>query len=224
MSGKLRIHDWDTWQTYRKDRGQPPWIKVHRQILRDQKWISLSDSERGQLMAIWVLAAERNGEIPDNEGLVQKMCFMCSQPNFNKLIELGFLDAAPGRRRDDANVTPDGSHGDAPEKRRVEKNNAHEHAQMLTQHEQEKNLDKAQMLFDEFWSHYPNKVGKKRATKAFANLPRKDQLAALSDIKSGRFANADKKFVPHPTTYLHGERWNDESAVIEEFDSWAHNL
>lgn len=26
----LHVHDWDEHQSYRRDRGQPPWIKVHR--------------------------------------------------------------------------------------------------------------------------------------------------------------------------------------------------
>ena len=93
----LNIHDWDEWQSYRKDRGQPPWIKIHREIMRNYKWVSLSDMERGQLVSCWLLAADHNGRIPVCPDLLQKLCFMSDRPNVNKFIELGFFDA---------NVTP----------------------------------------------------------------------------------------------------------------------
>ena len=54
---QLKVHDWDIWQTYRKDRGRPPWIKVHRILGTSQKWSMLSDAERGQLVSLWI--AER---------------------------------------------------------------------------------------------------------------------------------------------------------------------
>ena len=59
----FKIKNWDKWQTYRKDRGQPPWIKLHRCIMRDPEWVLLSDAERGQLISLWLLAADRGGEI-----------------------------------------------------------------------------------------------------------------------------------------------------------------
>ncbi|KKL61244.1 hypothetical protein LCGC14_2197270, partial [marine sediment metagenome] len=61
MTKKLRIRNWDKWQSYRRDRGQPPWIKVHRSLMRDMNWVSLSDAQRGQLVAIWMLAADQDG-------------------------------------------------------------------------------------------------------------------------------------------------------------------
>ena len=38
---RIGITNWRRWQTYRSDRGQPPWIKVHfeiRVLLRE--WVS----------------------------------------------------------------------------------------------------------------------------------------------------------------------------------------
>ena len=68
----LKIKNWDKWQTYRKDRGQPPWIKIHRSLMRNIEWISLTDAERGQLVAIWLLAADHNGVIPASEEVIKK--------------------------------------------------------------------------------------------------------------------------------------------------------
>jgi hypothetical protein len=104
----MKVRNWDKWQTYRKDRQQPPWIKLYRALLRDPNWIALSDAERGQLVSMWMLAADRDGEIPDDPKLAQRMCFLDKTPDFKRLSELGFLDAivTPTRRQPDANVTP----------------------------------------------------------------------------------------------------------------------
>ena len=109
----LAIHDWDEHQTYRKDRGQPPWIKVHRHIMRNLKWISLDDAERGQLVAMWLLAADHNGVIPASPHMIQKLCFMSDLPNLQKFIDLGFLDGE--WRQHDATPTPTRRQRDVPE-------------------------------------------------------------------------------------------------------------
>jgi len=89
----LTISNWKKWQTYRSDRGQPPWIKIHRCIMRNVEWVSLSDAERGQLVAMWLLAADRDGVIPASPDILQKICFMSDVPNIDKFISLGFIDA-----------------------------------------------------------------------------------------------------------------------------------
>jgi len=103
----LRITNWERWQSYRADRGQPPWIKIHRCVMRNPEWVSLTDAERGQLVAIWLLAADHDGDIPASESLIQKLCFMTDEPKINKFIELGFVEGelTPERRQDDANMT-----------------------------------------------------------------------------------------------------------------------
>ena len=89
----LTISNWKKWQTYRSDRGQPPWIKIHRCIMRNVEWVSLTDLERGQLVAMWLLAADRDGVIPASPDILQKICFMSDKPNINKFIDFGFIDA-----------------------------------------------------------------------------------------------------------------------------------
>jgi len=88
----LRIRNWDKWQTYRSDRGLPPWIKVHRQILRNPEWVSLTDAQRGQLLAIWILAADRCGEIPADPKVLKILCHLEHDPDIDLLIRLGFID------------------------------------------------------------------------------------------------------------------------------------
>jgi hypothetical protein len=120
----LMVHDWDEHQSYRKDRGQPPWIKVHRHILRNLKWVGLTDMERGHLVAIWLLAADNDGIIPDSPEVVQKLCFMSDRPNLSKFKALGFLDSTGCHG--DVILTSERRQGDAPEENRVEENRVEE--------------------------------------------------------------------------------------------------
>jgi len=88
----LSIHNWDKWQSYRRDRGQPPWIKVHREIMRKVEWVGMTDAQRGQLVAIWLLAADRDGVIPASPEIIQKLCFLDSPPDMQFFIDQGFID------------------------------------------------------------------------------------------------------------------------------------
>lgn len=108
MQNSLKIHDWREWQSYRKDRGQPPWIKVHRCLMRDHKWVALTDTQRGHLISIWILAADNDGLIPDNATLVKKLCYLEEAPDLDCFVNQGLLDR-------DAKVTPKRRQHDHPE-------------------------------------------------------------------------------------------------------------
>jgi len=111
----MKVHNWSKWQTYRRDRGQPPWIKVHREVMRKPEWVALSDAQRGQLLAIWLLAADNDGKIPDDPDVISKLCFLTTPLNLNHFIELGFIDAktTPKRRQRDATATAERRQRDA---------------------------------------------------------------------------------------------------------------
>lgn len=104
----LNIRNWSRWQSYRSDRGQPPWIKVHRQLMRDPNWVALTDAQRGQLVAIWLLAADRDGVIPASPELVGKLCYMDATPDLQVFVRYGFIEP-------DANMTPQRRQHDVPE-------------------------------------------------------------------------------------------------------------
>ncbi len=71
--------------------------------------------------------------------------------------------------------------------------------------------------FEHWWKAYPKKADKKKALskfKAFTKGWSDDRFTEFvnmitRDCKK-RFATTEKEFVPLPTTYLNGERWNDE--------------
>ena len=91
-SPTLKIRNWDRWQSYRRDRGQPPWIKVHRNLMRNPEWVELTDAQRGQLVSIWLLAADSDGQIPSDPKMIQRLCYMDKQPNLKVLTEQGFIE------------------------------------------------------------------------------------------------------------------------------------
>lgn len=67
--------------------------------------------------------------------------------------------------------------------------------------------------FDEFWAAYPRKVGKQKArTKFTAAIKRADPHAIIAGAK--RLATdpnlPEKQFIPHPTTWLERDGWDDE--------------
>jgi uncharacterized protein YdaU (DUF1376 family) len=68
---------------------------------------------------------------------------------------------------------------------------------------------KPNISFDIFWKAYPKKANKKKAETAWNNLTNEKRASALKDCQI-RFADKEKQFIPLPTTYIHGERWNDE--------------
>lgn len=88
----LRIRNWDTWQTYRKDRSAPPWIKIYRRLLLDPQWNTMTDAQKGQLVSLWVLAGDRNGIIPDDPRMLRKLCQLDSDPDVEVFLSLGFIE------------------------------------------------------------------------------------------------------------------------------------
>lgn len=77
-------------------------------------------------------------------------------------------------------------------------------------------------LFEKFWEAYPRKVNKKRAKELFdrkvgLNSDLFDTvMQALEKHKSGKqWLEDNGQFIPYPTTWLNGERWNDEVVVFD---------
>ena len=70
--------------------------------------------------------------------------------------------------------------------------------------------------FESFWELYPRKAGKKTAKRAWENIKPDDVLFAtiMSGLKTAvqywHFQNISEKHIPHPSTWLNEERWQDE--------------
>jgi DNA-binding MarR family transcriptional regulator len=67
--------------------------------------------------------------------------------------------------------------------------------------------------FAEFWERYPRRIGKAAARKAYVKAMK---VATPDDIMFGlsqqmpSLASREQQYIPHPSTWLTQERWNDE--------------
>lgn len=70
--------------------------------------------------------------------------------------------------------------------------------------------------FDKFWKAYPKRKDKKRAYKAFMKIkPNNELLQQMLDCierekKSLDWLKDNGQYIPYPSSWLNGERWNDE--------------
>jgi hypothetical protein len=67
--------------------------------------------------------------------------------------------------------------------------------------------------FNQFWELYPRKVGKGKARQAFEKaLEKTDIDTILAGVEAYVYHEGynDMEFIAHPTSWLNGERWDDE--------------
>jgi hypothetical protein len=153
--------------------------------MSNSDWVSLSDAEKGQLVSMWIVAADKGGRLPDEPAMIRKMCLLDGTPDINKFKRLGFIDAKrmPRRRQPDAPET-----------------------EAETEAEEETDLKPLIECFDLIWSKYPNKQGKKTAEGHYNSTVKseedyKDICTALSNYIS---------YIENPNTfqgYKHGATW-----------------
>lgn len=87
-------------------------------------------------------------------------------------------------------------------------------------------------LFNRFWDKYPRKTDKTKAKAKWAKL--KVTQALFDQIMRGLAAQCmsagwlkdDGQFIPHPTTWLHNKRWEDEvrPANVHQLRSRHHGF
>lgn len=72
--------------------------------------------------------------------------------------------------------------------------------------------------FEKWWDIYPRKVEKYKAATLFSKIRLEVEFDALIEATK-KYAEAvkgkEKKFIPHPTTWLNGRRWNDPLEIPE---------
>ena len=66
--------------------------------------------------------------------------------------------------------------------------------------------------FDTFWLLYPRHIAKKYARQCFERLSSAQQMDAIAGIAAWRphYLKKDPEYLPHPSSWLNGERWEDE--------------
>jgi DNA-binding transcriptional regulator YhcF (GntR family) len=87
--------------------------------------------------------------------------------------------------------------------------------------------------FQTFWSAYPRRIGKGAARTAFKKALK---FSSANEILKGATAYAahceemgtEKQYIPHPSTWLNGERWDDdlesEKTETKKTIGWLNEL
>lgn len=81
---------------------------------------------------------------------------------------------------------------------------------------QEPKMSALEERFERFWKAYPNKTGKGAARKIWQRMrPGEDLLQKMLDALaaqklSAKWQTEGGRFIPHPSTWLNQERWEDE--------------
>ncbi|QNR43475.1 phage replication protein [Pseudomonas syringae] len=87
-------------------------------------------------------------------------------------------------------------------------------------------------LFPKFWKLYPNKKGKAAAEKVWRKLKVNDDLFNLiaqglaKQCASLAWTKDGGRFIPHPATWLNGQRWEDEvqpATNVHQFPNSRHH-
>jgi len=85
----LTIRNWREYQHY-KDRN-PPWIKLHVDLLSSRDWVMWNDASRVLAVACMLLASRTDGKIPHDPAYLQRVAYLNRKPDLKPLIDSGFL-------------------------------------------------------------------------------------------------------------------------------------
>lgn len=86
----LRIREWAKYQHYR-DRN-PPWIKLHIELITSFTWIALDDASRLLAVICMMLAGRTDNKIPLDRDFIQRSAYLKKRPNIQPLIDCGFAE------------------------------------------------------------------------------------------------------------------------------------
>lgn len=143
-----------------------------------------------------------------------EVCVKSVYNHLLKLEEIGLIKRT-GRVRDNGQQTSNeylligvqDLHGDYVNRTPQRVHKVHTNNHVTINHVSEPNM------FNDAWLAYPRKVGKGHAEKAWEKAIKKIDERELCKLLSqyiDSLVGKDPKFIPHLSTWLNGERWNDD--------------
>ena len=205
----IKVKDWNKFQHF-KDR-KPPWIKLYRDLLDDLEWHELDPLAAKALVAIWLIASENDGELPE----MKKLAFRLRVTEKQAISIVSQLDH--WLIQDDINLISDRYQSDSLEietetySKETETYRKEGEAKKLISSKKPRVTSSAE--FDKFWMVYPRKVNKGLAMKAWEKAASKAAPALIiAAVEAWKVSKdfPDPDFIPHPSSWLNGERWSDE--------------
>lgn len=85
-----RVCKLDEYQHY-KDRS-PPWIKLHRDMLTSNTWVTLDADGRVLAVACMLVAASTENKIPTEAAYMRRRAYLDKDPDFDALVRVGFVE------------------------------------------------------------------------------------------------------------------------------------
>jgi len=85
----FKVKNWEKFQHY-KDRC-PPWIKLHSEIFASRDWVMLADASKLLMIICMLVAAKKEGKIPDDPEYIKRVSYLDKLPDFKPLLKTGFL-------------------------------------------------------------------------------------------------------------------------------------
>ncbi len=200
----IKIKDWAEFQQYKDDRPMH-WIKVWSKLLNNMEWFALSGDDTRLLVNLWLLASEKNGELPS----VDKIAFRLRMDA--RKVSKGINNLKYWLVRDDEceDSTPYESVRNRTQDKEEDKDKEEEKTNTLSDKSDRASDDPPG--FAEFWEVYPRKIGKGAARKAWRKVKadgRNGEIVAAVKAQSGS-EQWRRGFIPNPATWLNQERWND---------------
>ena len=86
----LHIKNWDRFQHYSKR--NPPWIKLHVEILTSADWVMLADASKLLAIVCIIIGARHKGRIPHDPDYIKRVAYLDKRPDLTPLINCGFLE------------------------------------------------------------------------------------------------------------------------------------
>lgn len=83
------VRNWRNYQHYSKR--NPPWIKLHYELLASEDWAALDDASRVLAVACMLIASRHDGRVPKDARYVQRVAYLSQPPDFAPLVRCGFL-------------------------------------------------------------------------------------------------------------------------------------
>jgi hypothetical protein len=84
-----KVAKWQDHQHY-KDRN-PPWIKLHYELLSSNTWVMLDDASRVIAVALMLLASRHEGHVPTSLDYIKRVAYLNKKPDLKPLIDVGFI-------------------------------------------------------------------------------------------------------------------------------------
>jgi hypothetical protein len=205
----MNIKNWKRHQHY-KNR-TPPWIKLHREILDDPKFVFMDPSEFKVLILCWLIASETDdGSLPASDVLAFRLRLAS-----NVLADCVSSLCAKG-------LVVDASNQPSPCKQ--DASNVLAQSRVETETEEiivlnkpplsttkKARLKQADMPdgFKEFWDAYGKKVNVKKSIKYWSDMSTEEKAECMIAVPKYA-ASREKVHRLDPERYLRDKRWHDE--------------